>query len=202
MGELVESYFFWLAGLMAPAYIGLKSAMAAGVSSRQIMGAGSTTSRGGHTGSSTEGGKRRKMVEQAKHGASKIDDRVNNIGARAARSVNSKGKKFTEKSGEVAPDILKNAAPAVRAGKTTTRRAASDAKAGVSYAAGNLGESPVAWARSGIDHYREEPLISEASGGSTASDSTHSGTDESPSDTTRQSSTDVDTSPDDPADNT
>lgn len=155
MGDRVESYFFWLVGLMAPAFIGLKAAMAAGVSPRQITGAGSPTRRSPNTDASGEGDvNRTALIHQTKHSPSKVDGRLGNYGNTVVSSASSMAGEVKGKAPEVPNTIAKN----VQVGKTTTKRAAKDSYSAARHAAGSLGESPVDWARAGIDHYRREPL--------------------------------------------
>ncbi|MFC6764626.1 hypothetical protein [Natrinema soli] len=171
-GELIEAMLFWLIGLVAPAAVGLKAAMMAGMSPRGLGRSAKSSSKSqAQSSSSTQsGGKSRRtaLMEQARYGGARGarwgDSLTGGRGSSAASSVGSRVGQTKAAVGSAAasktPDVLANAGKKGGSGlKRGGKRAASDAKAGVSYGPRNFHKSPTEWAAAGLERYRENPVI-------------------------------------------
>ena len=167
-GEVLEAYLFWLIGLIAPAFTGIKAATMAGLSPRRISGrqgakSGGAASKGSKAGEST----RSALMEQARHGARGADQRFagGRGGAFASRVGSASGTMKGKASGAIAENVpkggtvVKGGKIVNDAGKRGGQRAAKDVKAGADYATRSLDQSPLDWAEAGLERYRENPVI-------------------------------------------
>ena len=169
-GEVLEAYLFWLIGLIAPAFAGIKAATMAGMSPRRISGrqgakssSGGTASKGSKAGDSP----RAALMEQARHGARGVDQRfAGGRGGALASRVGSAGGSMKGKAGSVVADNAPKGEKIVNGGKElndlgkrTGKRAAEDTKAGADYATRSLDQSPLDWAEAGLERYRENPVV-------------------------------------------
>ncbi|ELZ01402.1 hypothetical protein [Natrialba aegyptia] len=181
-GELIEAMLFWLIGLLAPALVGLKAAMMAGMSPRGLGRSAKSSSRSQAQTSSMgqSGGKSRRtaLMEQARYGGARgarWGDRK--IGGRASSAASRVGSRVGQTKAAVGsaaaskiPDRYVSGSNKIGSGaKRGGKRAASDVKAGVSYGPRNLHESPTEWAAAGLERYRENPVIDTSTQQSTSS---------------------------------
>ena len=168
-GEILEAYLFWLIGLVAPAFVGIKSAAMAGLSPRRLsgrQGAKSTSSsQSSTTSGSSEQSTRTSLIEQARHGAAGVDNwatggrgnaAAEKIGSTAARTKGAVGGAATNYLSEKRVNDAKKGGQALKKGGM---RAAKDVKSGTDYATRNLHQSPVDWAEAGLERYREDPVV-------------------------------------------
>ncbi|UHQ99228.1 hypothetical protein HYG81_25620 (plasmid) [Natrinema zhouii] len=171
-GELIEAMLFWLIGLVAPAAVGLKAAMMAGMSPRGLGRSAKSSSKSQAQNSSTaqSGGKSRRtaLMEQARYGGARSarwGDRK--TGGRASSAAGRMGSRVGQTKAAIGstasskvPDSAASVGKELGSGaKKGGKRAVSDVKAGVSYGPRNLHESPTEWAAAGLERYRENPVI-------------------------------------------
>ncbi|WP_226377582.1 hypothetical protein [Haloterrigena turkmenica] len=194
-GELIEAMLFWLIGLVAPAAVGLKAAMMAGMSPRGLGRSAKSSSRSQVQTSSTgpSGGKSRRtaLMEQARYGGAigarwgdrktggRVSSAASRVGSRVGQTKAAVGSAAASKTPRAASVGKKLGSGAKKGGK----RAASDVKAGVSYGPRNLHESPTEWAAAGLERYRENPVIDTSTRQSTsdgAVEATNNAADTSP----------------------
>ncbi|AQL44737.1 hypothetical protein BV210_18480 (plasmid) [Halorientalis sp. IM1011] len=175
-GDVLEAYFFWLIGLVAPALVGIKAVTMAGLSPRRVSGRqGAKSSSGSQqsVASQSDGGSTRTaLMEQARHGASRglrrVDKSTNGVGSSAASTAgNAMNRVKSTASGAVANHVSEGKREWSKSkGKTIekgSKRTAKDLHAGADYATRNLHQSPVDWAEAGLERYREKPVVDTSS---------------------------------------
>ncbi|GAA0237045.1 hypothetical protein GCM10009000_060630 [Halobacterium noricense] len=182
--EVLESFLFWLIGLVAPAIYGLKTAMSSGFIPGRVRSRRKRTSRS--RSSASAGGSRESsrasIMKQARFGGRKVRRGMNSVdqrttggkvGERVSNSVNratsaSSGIKdsFGSKAeGTIIEDASRAGKRGARYTKKGGKRAAKDARSGTNFTLRNLDRSPLDWAEAGLEHYRENPIINESQDG-------------------------------------
>ncbi|WP_227379092.1 hypothetical protein [Haladaptatus halobius] len=186
--DVLESFLFWLIGLVAPALYGLKTAMSSGfipgrVRSRRKRSSGSrSAASSGRSGESSRasimkqarfGGKQAGSYASSKIGS--LDQRT--TGGKVGEKLNSSVNKATSTSsgikdsfgskveGTIAEDATKAGKRGTQYTKKGGKRAAKDARSGTNFALRNLDRSPLDWAEAGLEHYRENPVINDPQDG-------------------------------------
>ncbi len=189
--DVLESFLFWLIGLVAPAIYGLKTAMSSGFVPGRVRSRRKRTSRsrsaasaggsqessrasimnqarfGGKQAGSYAGSKAGSLDQRLTGGAvsggvSKANTTVSNIKSRAGSRIKE------PKTGQGSAFMAKERKHIKNGGK----RAANDARVGTNFVLRNLDRSPLDWAEAGLGHYRENPVIDPSENGSKANQST------------------------------
>ncbi|TYL37259.1 hypothetical protein CV102_18300 [Natronococcus pandeyae] len=206
-GELLEAMLFWLIGLLAPALVGLKAAMMAGMSPRGLSGRSSakssSSSQSQSSSTNSSGGKSRRtaLLEQARYGGGRglrrADSKItggrgtaaaSRVGTRAGRTKAAVGGAASSK----VPDRFVSGGKEIGSGaKRSGKRVVQDVKAGANYAPRNLHQSPLEWAEAGLERYRENPVIDTSTNTQSTQRPSSAGTAEASNNTV-----DIDPSPD------
>ncbi|WP_423746940.1 hypothetical protein V5735_22690 (plasmid) [Haladaptatus sp. SPP-AMP-3] len=188
--DVLESFLFWLIGLVAPAVYGLKTAMSSGFVPGRIRSRRKRTSR--RRSSASAGGSqessRASIMKQARFGGKQagsyagskmgsLDQRLTGGAVRgsvgkASSTVGSAksraGSKIEGPRTEQGVEFMKKKGKRAKSGG---KRAANDARVGTNFALRNLDRSPLDWAEAGLGHYRENPVIDPSENGSKADQS-------------------------------
>lgn len=189
--DVLESFLFWLIGLVAPAIYGLKTAMSSGfvpgrVRSRRKRTAGRRSSA---SGGQTQQSNRASIMKQARFGGkqagsyasskiSSLDQRLTggavSVGVGKASSTvgNVKSHAGSRIEGPRTEQGVKFMKKKGKRAKSGGKRTANDARVGTNFALRNLDRSPLDWAEAGLGHYRENPVIDPSEDESKANQST------------------------------
>jgi hypothetical protein len=181
---VLESFLFWLIGLVAPAIYGLKTAMSSGFVPGRVRSRRKRTSRSRSSASAggSQQSSRASIMKQARFGGSKVRRGMNSVdqrttGGKVGKRVNSSVNRATSASSGIKDNLSSKAEGTIvedasRAGKRGARytkkggkRAAKDARSGTNFTLRNLDRSPLDWAEAGLEHYRENPIINESQDG-------------------------------------
>ncbi|WP_458189792.1 hypothetical protein [Haladaptatus sp. NG-WS-4] len=183
--EVLESFLFWLIGLVAPAIYGLKTAMSSGFVPGRVRSRRKRTSR---SRSSASGGKshqssRASIMKQARFGGKRASSAATTASAAAGSAISqadnrATGGKVTGTAGKASSAVQSAKTRAVSTassktpesfskygrsaghyGKKKGKRVAKDARAGTNFTLRNLDRSPLDWAEAGLEHYRENPVV-------------------------------------------
>ncbi|GAA5051229.1 hypothetical protein ACFFQF_30205 [Haladaptatus pallidirubidus] len=182
--EVLESFLFWLIGLVAPAIYGLKTAMSSGFVPGRVRSRRKRTSRRRSTASAGQSreSSRASIMKQARFGGRKVrrgmgfvDQRTTGgkVGEKVNSSVNRatsassgiKGSLGSKAEGTIVEDASRVGKRGAQYTKKSGKRAAKDARSGTNFALRNLDRSPIDWAEAGLEHYRENPVINESHDG-------------------------------------
>ncbi|WP_227357559.1 hypothetical protein [Haladaptatus salinisoli] len=189
--DVLESFLFWLIGLVAPAIYGLKTAMSSGFVPGRIRSRRKRTSRSRSSASAggSQESSRASIMKQARFGGKQagsyagskmgsLDQRltggaVSGSVGKASSTVGSvksrAGSKIEGPRTEQGVEFMKRKGKRAKSGG---KRAANDARVGTNFALRNLDRSPLDWAEAGLGHYRENPVIDPSENGSKADQST------------------------------
>jgi hypothetical protein len=189
--DVLESFLFWLIGLVAPALYGLKTAMSSGfipgrVRSRRKRTAGS---RSAAASGKSQKSSRASIMKQARFGGKRtgsyagskigsldqrltggtVSEGVDKANATVSNVKSRAGSKIAGPKTKPKAEFVKKKGEQVKSGGT---RAANDARVGTNFVLRNLDRSPLDWAEAGLEHYRENPVVDPFEDESKASQST------------------------------
>ncbi|WP_083252639.1 hypothetical protein [Haladaptatus sp. W1] len=189
--DVLESFLFWLIGLVAPAIYGLKTAMSSGFVPGRIRSRRKRTSRSRSSASAggSQESSRASIMKQARFGGKQaggyagskmgsLDQRLTggSVSEGVGKASSTVGSVKSHAGSRIeGPKMEQKAEFVKRQGKRAKsggKRAANDARVGTNFALRNLDRSPLDWAEAGLRHYRENPVIDPSENGSKANQST------------------------------
>lgn len=180
--EFWKQFGFWFMGLGLASVFGTKAAMAGGMPITQIGRGSSSNAQAGVQGQASGDGTNSSLRGQAKEAIGRaggfVDNRLDSAGGYFSGYSSEGRRQFVDgqkaRIGDKAAsfsDRLDQSkyGPSVKAAGAVGKFAAKEAYTGGRYAAKNLDESPLDWARSGAQHIRDNPYVQPSEGGGAAS---------------------------------